>query len=168
MFQRLYLLETNKSCKVLYRCNNSNGSKTRSWAWRRPIRGGHEETQFITFLSLLEGFETKDKCDIWEYSLNPSKVFTVSSFRKNIEFYTLLSNEDHIRSNRLLPTKVNINSWRLLLDRLPTRHNLDARGIDCTLLDVRFVMKALKLLTTFSSIARWLRGFGVLLLLGGG
>nr|GEV01459.1 putative RNA-directed DNA polymerase, eukaryota, reverse transcriptase zinc-binding domain protein [Tanacetum cinerariifolium] len=42
---------------------NFNGSKTRSWAWRRPIRGGHEETQFINLLSLLEGFETKDKCD---------------------------------------------------------------------------------------------------------
>ncbi|PWA33959.1 hypothetical protein CTI12_AA623660 [Artemisia annua] len=30
----------------------------------------------------------------------------------------------------MLPIKVNINTWRLCFDRLPTRCNLDARGVD--------------------------------------
>ncbi|GKE74034.1 RNA-directed DNA polymerase, eukaryota, reverse transcriptase zinc-binding domain protein [Tanacetum coccineum] len=32
--------------------------------------------------------------------------------------------------NATLPIKVNIHTWRATIDRLPTRYNLDARGID--------------------------------------
>ncbi|PWA43590.1 reverse transcriptase zinc-binding domain-containing protein [Artemisia annua] len=32
--------------------------------------------------------------------------------------------------NKYVPIKVNIHNWRLRLDRLPTRCNLDTRGID--------------------------------------
>ncbi|GKA86090.1 F-box domain containing protein [Tanacetum coccineum] len=35
-----------------------------------------------------------------------------------------------VRWNKNLPIKVNIHTWRLFLDRLPTRYNLDIRGID--------------------------------------
>ncbi|PWA58447.1 RNA-directed DNA polymerase, eukaryota, Reverse transcriptase zinc-binding domain protein [Artemisia annua] len=79
---------------------------------------------------LLNGSDVVDKLDAWEFNLNPTKVFMVSSLCWNIESYTLLSIEDNIRWNRFLRIKVNINTWRLYLDRLPTRHNLDARGID--------------------------------------
>ena len=34
------------------------------------------------------------------------------------------------RWNRLIPIKINISSWRVLNERLPTRYNLDMRGID--------------------------------------
>ncbi|GJR02297.1 putative RNA-directed DNA polymerase, eukaryota, reverse transcriptase zinc-binding domain protein [Tanacetum coccineum] len=130
LYPRLYLLETSPSCKVMERCNNANGPKTRSWAWRRPISGGLEATQFNDLLVLLEGFDVVDKPDTWECNLNPTKVFTVLALRRNIESYTLLSTEDNIRWNRSLPIKVNIHTWRLSLDRLPTRYNLDACGID--------------------------------------
>nr|GEX70563.1 reverse transcriptase domain, reverse transcriptase zinc-binding domain protein [Tanacetum cinerariifolium] len=40
------------------------------------------------------------------------------------------SDEEKIRWNRYLPIKVNILSWRLHLNRLPTRCNLDHYGID--------------------------------------
>ncbi|PWA91227.1 hypothetical protein CTI12_AA092330 [Artemisia annua] len=87
--------------------------------------------------------EKNDKPDTWECNLNPTKVFTVSSIRWNIESYTLVSIEDNIRWNRFLPIKVNINTWRLYLDWLPTRHNLDARGIEvhsnrCAICDMDF------------------------------
>ncbi|GJZ81560.1 reverse transcriptase domain, reverse transcriptase zinc-binding domain protein [Tanacetum coccineum] len=35
-----------------------------------------------------------------------------------------------IRWNKNLPIKINIHSWRLSLNHLPTRFNLDRRGID--------------------------------------
>ncbi|PWA81239.1 reverse transcriptase zinc-binding domain-containing protein [Artemisia annua] len=34
------------------------------------------------------------------------------------------------RWNKNLPIKINVHTWRLYLDRLPTRCNLDSRGID--------------------------------------
>ncbi|GJW44542.1 RNA-directed DNA polymerase, eukaryota, reverse transcriptase zinc-binding domain protein [Tanacetum coccineum] len=70
--------------------------------------------------------------DTWHYVLHNSRIFSVLSMRKWID--TTLSpasdNFDRIRWNRLLPIKVNIHSWRLGLDRLPTRCNLNAHGID--------------------------------------
>ncbi|GJR77559.1 zinc knuckle CX2CX4HX4C containing protein [Tanacetum coccineum] len=50
--------------------------------------------------------------------------------RKYVECKILATTEEEIRWNRILPIKVNINTWRLCLDRLPTRCNLDARGVD--------------------------------------
>ncbi|PWA60765.1 hypothetical protein CTI12_AA382310 [Artemisia annua] len=35
-----------------------------------------------------------------------------------------------IRWNKNLSIKINIHSWRFSIDRLPTKFNLDARGID--------------------------------------
>ena len=42
----------------------------------------------------------------------------------------LLTQDDQIRWNKDLPIKVNIHSWHLKFDRLPTRFNLDIRDID--------------------------------------
>ena len=42
----------------------------------------------------------------------------------------LYFNDDPVRWNKILPIKINIHSWRLSLNRLPTRFNLDTRGID--------------------------------------
>ncbi|GKA64458.1 reverse transcriptase domain, reverse transcriptase zinc-binding domain protein [Tanacetum coccineum] len=50
--------------------------------------------------------------------------------RRHVEGNTLLSQVDTIRWNATLPIKVNIHTWRTTMDRLPTRYNLDVRGID--------------------------------------
>ena len=36
LFPRLFSLEVNKDCKVVDRCNLTNGPHTRTWQWRRP------------------------------------------------------------------------------------------------------------------------------------
>ncbi|PWA96840.1 reverse transcriptase zinc-binding domain-containing protein [Artemisia annua] len=68
--------------------------------------------------------------DCWEYSIDASGIFSVSSLRRYIEGKTLMSVMDPVRWNKSVPLKVNIFSWRLAIDRLPTRCNLDKRGID--------------------------------------
>ncbi|GJU15912.1 putative RNA-directed DNA polymerase, eukaryota, reverse transcriptase zinc-binding domain protein [Tanacetum coccineum] len=100
---------------------------------KRPIHGGRETGQFTNLNLLLNDFNpASDAPDTWDYVLHNSRIFSVSSMRKWID--TNLSptsvNFDHIRWNRLLPVKVDIHSWRLGLDPLPTRCNLNARGID--------------------------------------
>ena len=50
--------------------------------------------------------------------------------RKLISTMSSDNNSQHTRWNKLLPTKVNILTWRVLNKRLPTRFNLDRRGID--------------------------------------
>ncbi|GKD70354.1 reverse transcriptase domain, reverse transcriptase zinc-binding domain protein [Tanacetum coccineum] len=81
-------------------------------------------------LNILQNYAISDAPDTWEYLLHPSKLFFVSSLRKCFEANTLCPHSNLVRWNRSLPIKVNVFSWRLSLDRLPTRTNLNARGID--------------------------------------
>ncbi|GJR46213.1 RNA-directed DNA polymerase, eukaryota, reverse transcriptase zinc-binding domain protein [Tanacetum coccineum] len=52
------------------------------------------------------------------------------ALRKKIDNCILGSTGDPTRWNKALPIKINIHIWRLIQDRLPTRCNLDNRGID--------------------------------------
>ncbi|GJU37692.1 putative RNA-directed DNA polymerase, eukaryota, reverse transcriptase zinc-binding domain protein [Tanacetum coccineum] len=73
------------------------------------------------------GIDTPDQ---WVCSFISSKTYTVALMRKQLEHSLLSSNGEAIRWNRDLPIKINIHSWRISLDRIPTRFNLDKRGID--------------------------------------
>ncbi|GKA12805.1 RNA-directed DNA polymerase, eukaryota, reverse transcriptase zinc-binding domain protein [Tanacetum coccineum] len=57
-------------------------------------------------------------------------VLGALDMQKYIECKILATTEEETRWNKMLLVKVNINTWRLCLDRLPTRCNLDARGVD--------------------------------------
>ncbi|PWA77908.1 reverse transcriptase zinc-binding domain-containing protein [Artemisia annua] len=56
--------------------------------------------------------------------------FTVKSARLAIDKKLLISDTKVTRWSKLVPIKVNVMGWRLSIDKLPTRVNLDARGID--------------------------------------
>ena len=127
-YPRLFALEKTKNCKVKDRCSG-DGSRMK-WEWRRPIRDGEERDQLTGLDNLLQNYTLSDKHDSWNYTLDPSNKFSVSSMRYHIESTMLSSVLDPVRWNKCLPLKINIHAWRLLLDRLPTRHNLDVRGID--------------------------------------
>ncbi|GKB12803.1 hypothetical protein Tco_0846726 [Tanacetum coccineum] len=58
------------------------------------------------------------------------------------------------RWNRLVSTKVNVFFWRLNLNRIPTRVNLDRRDIDIGLVCVQSVIVMLRLLIISSSHVR--------------
>ncbi|GJU37903.1 RNA-directed DNA polymerase, eukaryota, reverse transcriptase zinc-binding domain protein [Tanacetum coccineum] len=62
--------------------------------------------------------------------LTTLKTYQVSSMRKLIEEKRIDMATDQTRWNKNLPIKLNVYSWRLTRDRLPTRFNLDLRGID--------------------------------------
>ncbi|GJT83322.1 RNA-directed DNA polymerase, eukaryota [Tanacetum coccineum] len=68
---------------------------------RRNIRDGVEKSQLDDMLLLLRDFSLVDTPDSWQYTLDDSNTFSV-----------------------------NIHSWRLRMDRLPSRYNIDLRGID--------------------------------------
>ncbi|GJS78902.1 RNA-directed DNA polymerase, eukaryota, reverse transcriptase zinc-binding domain protein [Tanacetum coccineum] len=130
LFPRLFSLEAFKECKVSDRCNLLHGPKSRTWNWRRPIRGGLEQSQLLDLLLLLRDVNTNNTPDTWVCNLNTSNSYSVSDLRVKIDNSILEPNGNQTRWNKILPIKINIHSWRLGLDRLPTRCNLDARGID--------------------------------------
>ena len=130
LFPRLFSLESTRDCKVMDRCYLDNGSYVIKWDWRRPIRDGTERVQLDGLNHLLMNFVPSSSQDCWEFSLNDSRCYTVSSMRKHIESFTLSTDAEKIRWNKLTPIKLNILKWRISLDRIPTRSNLDSRGID--------------------------------------
>ena len=68
-----------------------------------------------------------DTC-IW--SLDISGLFSVGVTRRYIDAQLLPTLPTSTRWSTTLPRKVNVFMWRLLLDRLPHRVNLSARGLE--------------------------------------
>ncbi|GJY40440.1 hypothetical protein Tco_0427710 [Tanacetum coccineum] len=95
------------------------------WDWRRPIRDGPERVQLYGLNNLLLNFVPSSSPNSWEFGLNESRCFTISAMRKHIESFTLSTDAEKIRWNNLIPIKLNILTWRISLDRIPTRSNLD-------------------------------------------
>nr|GEY12020.1 RNA-directed DNA polymerase, eukaryota, reverse transcriptase zinc-binding domain protein [Tanacetum cinerariifolium] len=63
------------------------------------------------------------------FNANDSYGFSVKAMRLLIMNRTPAS-LPATRWNRFIPIKINISTWRVLNERLPTRYNLDMRGID--------------------------------------
>lgn len=61
------------------------------------------------------------------------KEFTVKAIRNLITCSTIApGNQSHnsFKWNNRLPIRININSWRIANNGVPTQVNLDARGVD--------------------------------------
>lgn len=125
-FPRLFALETNKLITVAER--KRQGIDLASF--RRHPRGGVESTQWEEMLELLDSVQLTSMVDRWAWTLHGTGSFTVSSARVFIDNKVLITDGEPTRWCKLIPIKVNIMAWRLSLNKLPTRMNLDARGID--------------------------------------
>nr|GEW87674.1 reverse transcriptase domain, reverse transcriptase zinc-binding domain protein [Tanacetum cinerariifolium] len=68
--------------------------------------------------------------DFWTWSPNISNGYSVASARHLIDSHILDVSPNAIRWNRNIPIKVNVFLWRLSLNKLPSRENLDKKGID--------------------------------------
>ncbi|GJS34015.1 reverse transcriptase domain, reverse transcriptase zinc-binding domain protein [Tanacetum coccineum] len=63
-------------------------------------------------------------------SLSTDGSYSVSFIRKHIDNCMIANSLPSTRWCKIIPRKVNIFMWRLLLDRLPHRLNLSSRGLD--------------------------------------
>ncbi|PWA48924.1 RNA-directed DNA polymerase, eukaryota, Reverse transcriptase zinc-binding domain protein [Artemisia annua] len=100
------------------------------WAWRKDIRTAHGLEELNNLINLLAQSHLSEQPDSWECTLNNSRSFTIQGMRSHI---TSLSNLDvghPTRWNKGLPIKLNIDTWCVSNGGLPTRSNLDLRGID--------------------------------------
>ncbi|GJR41057.1 RNA-directed DNA polymerase, eukaryota, reverse transcriptase zinc-binding domain protein [Tanacetum coccineum] len=140
-FPLLYRLELNKNCLVCERTINSllnnnvtvtsNVSRPSiSWTWRRSFRSEEELNEQNDLINLLVNLHLSNGSDVWEFTYDASRRFSVNSMRKLISTMSSDNISHPTRWNKLLPSKVNILTWCVLNKRLPTRFNLDWRGID--------------------------------------
>ncbi|GKA00535.1 RNA-directed DNA polymerase, eukaryota, reverse transcriptase zinc-binding domain protein [Tanacetum coccineum] len=113
-------------CTVSSRLNGCEWSS----ALRRPPRGGVELLQFNGLMSSIEEVALSDHKDSWLRSLNSSNEYTVASVRALVDANTLVVDTTATRWNCNVPIKVNVFLWRLALNKIPSKLNLDRIGID--------------------------------------
>nr|GEZ17024.1 RNA-directed DNA polymerase, eukaryota [Tanacetum cinerariifolium] len=98
--------------------------------FRRHPRGGVESTQWEEMLKLLNTINLSSMADRWAWTLHGMGPFTVSSARVFIDNKILITGGEPTSWCNLIPIKINVMAWKLSLDKLPTRMNLDAHDID--------------------------------------
>nr|XP_043614188.1 uncharacterized protein LOC122586145 [Erigeron canadensis] len=125
-FPHLFNLECDKRVSV---CNRWRDNKLLH-NWRRNVRGGAEETELKELVSALNSVEFSNDVDKWVFSVDNLNEFSVKEIRLRIDSMVLPVNIFATRWNNMVPRKVNIHAWRVLLDRIPTRKNLVTKGLD--------------------------------------
>ncbi|GJW18812.1 RNA-directed DNA polymerase, eukaryota, reverse transcriptase zinc-binding domain protein [Tanacetum coccineum] len=123
-FPRLYGLETMKNCLVFER------APTAARTIQRTLRSQEENVELCELQDLLFNLNLSMEQDAWEFTPDLLRCFSVKSMRKTISNTLNNTTIQSTKWNKLLPSKVNIMSWRVCNQRLPTRANLNKHGID--------------------------------------
>ncbi|GJR90004.1 RNA-directed DNA polymerase, eukaryota [Tanacetum coccineum] len=125
MFPRLYALDTNKVCTV---ADKMDAPLTSSF--RQTVRGGAESQQLAHIFDLLGPVILSNMEDRWVWDLNGDGKIRVKDVRTLLDETFLPKADIPTRWIKTIPIKVNIFAWKASLDRLPTRYNLDRRGVE--------------------------------------
>ncbi|GJR00111.1 RNA-directed DNA polymerase, eukaryota [Tanacetum coccineum] len=124
MFPRIYALEINKDCTVADKLQFSVTSSL-----RRSVRGGVKSSQLALLQTYIKGTLLFNMEDRWVWDLNGEGVFRVKDVRILLDECFLPKAPTATRWVKYVPIKINVFAWKVFLDRLPTRSNLQHRGV---------------------------------------
>ncbi|GKE18166.1 RNA-directed DNA polymerase, eukaryota, partial [Tanacetum coccineum] len=124
MFPRIYALEINKDCTVADKLQFLVTSFL-----RRSVRGGVESSRLALLQTYIEGTLLSNMEDRWVWDLNGEGVFRVKDVRILLDECFLPKAPTATRWVKYVPIKINVFAWKVFLDRLPTRSNLQHRGV---------------------------------------
>ncbi|KAL4572915.1 hypothetical protein LXL04_019703 [Taraxacum kok-saghyz] len=119
-----------------------------SSSWQRELVRGRTVDDFVVLQWMLEDVHCTDSRDTWSWDISPDGIFTVADTRRWIDDLVIPVGAVQTRWCSLVPRKVNIFIWRLLLGALPTRERLSRWGLDiqCELA-----------ITLWEGVFRWLQ-----------
>ncbi|XP_071690644.1 uncharacterized protein [Rutidosis leptorrhynchoides] len=125
------MLESNKSVSVADRLKPNNPASITSWNWTRPPNG-RNLTELEELQNLVATITLSDKPDTWKWKLDQTGIFTTKALASILDNLRLNTPATIIKTprNKLIPQKINIFIWRVLHGRIPTRVELDKRGVD--------------------------------------
>jgi hypothetical protein len=135
-FPRLYNLSSRKDATIGDLCNSIDGVITWNFGWRRePFLW--KQNLIDNVLALLNGFTLGTVNDKWWWTPDDGGFFSVSSSYRVLESIVLLDDGVGVLEESVFggiwkspaPSKVIAFSWMALLDRIPTRANLERRGV---------------------------------------
>ncbi|GJV74546.1 RNA-directed DNA polymerase, eukaryota [Tanacetum coccineum] len=124
LFPRLFSLEMSGDVTVATKLHG-----LLSDSFRRPVRGGIEAQQLAHLQNLVGTSILSNSDDRWVCNLNGDGSFQVKNIRCLLDEYFLPNDPVATRWVKFIPIKINVFAWRVYLDRLPTRLNLNRRNI---------------------------------------
>ncbi|GKF16787.1 hypothetical protein Tco_0061705, partial [Tanacetum coccineum] len=113
-----------------YYCGRKIGQPSLHFSFQRLPRGGIESEQYSDLSNAVSKVILPQMSDRWSWSLNSTGDFSVSSVCNFIDDAFLPKLDAPTRWVKEIPIKINILAWKINLDRLPTRANISARGLD--------------------------------------
>lgn len=126
LFPSLFKLEAAKNTNVASRISNRGEFK---WRWKGADWSQEAIDDLVKLYNLDIQVNFKDTQDKWEWGLKGANAFSVSSARCLLSSYTMAEDEVTFPWINILPKKISIFGWRLLLNRLPTKDLLMQRGL---------------------------------------
>nr|GEV20284.1 RNA-directed DNA polymerase, eukaryota [Tanacetum cinerariifolium] len=124
LFPRLYALENEKDSTMAVKMQDSI-----ALSLRRSVRGVAETQQLESIQDLIGSKVLSNVQDRWVWDLNGEGNFCVKDARDLLDEIFLPKENVVTRWIKSIPIKINVFAWRLHLDRIPTRINLDRRGV---------------------------------------
>ncbi|XP_071739470.1 uncharacterized protein [Rutidosis leptorrhynchoides] len=125
------MLESNKNATVGERLKTNNTTTSTSWNWSRAPNG-RSLAELTELNNLVSTISLSNKPDTWKWNLDQSGIFTTKALATILDNFKLHTPSSTIKTprNKLIPQKINIFIWRVLYGRIPTRVELDKRGVD--------------------------------------
>ncbi|KAJ9555157.1 hypothetical protein OSB04_009771 [Centaurea solstitialis] len=124
----------NKVVKCCYgRARSGSASNYNRGVWNSIL--GVEKELLDMGINMNNFWKPKEDGSGWIWELDSSKEYTVKSMRKLIDGVMLPMADAKTEWIRWVPSKCNIFLWRTLSNRLPTRDNLQKRGVEIPSMD---------------------------------
>nr|GEZ90543.1 cysteine-rich receptor-like protein kinase [Tanacetum cinerariifolium] len=93
-------------------------------------QGGAELEQFNDLVNSLVDLQLSNMQDRWFWSLSGTGDFLIASVRQFIDEHLLFEVSSKFCWRKIVLINVNILTWKVKLDVLPTQFNLSKRGLD--------------------------------------
>lgn len=137
-FERMFQISNFKNHTIAEMGSWCNGSWSWNFNWRRSLFVW-EENLVLELLEQINFFvENIERKDQWIWSADPTGVFSSKSTFKLLQNrlsepldHSAITNQHFFRRfwSALVPHKILVFAWQMLLDRIPTRSNLLRRNI---------------------------------------
>ncbi|KAJ0941986.1 putative RNA-directed DNA polymerase [Helianthus annuus] len=132
LFPSLFQLESNRSALVADRIKVQNNVRFAAFSWVRVPSLQQEIKELYELSKLLENISITGENDTWRWAVEDSSSFSVRGLRKLLRPNPIEDSNMLHSWNKWCPIKVNFLTWRLFLNRLPTKEALLRRNFQIT------------------------------------
>ncbi|KAL4582705.1 hypothetical protein LXL04_007264 [Taraxacum kok-saghyz] len=138
VFPLLFKIEKEKNCTVLDRLDTSNHNPSCKWNWKKTRLSAEEDIESLCCELIIQDTRLPNTVDTWVWKTDAEGEFSVRSIRRLWESAKYQELDYKHWWNKWVPLKVNFLCWRAVLNRLPSKLELEKRqvsipSIDCAI-----------------------------------